>query len=90
MSGSARFLVVILSVAPVGSAVLMFLHAVLPLPAFVVAGLAVNFVALYVGFSWAHAAELRQKRREKGLCVRCRYDLRGTPRKCPECGTEAA
>jgi hypothetical protein len=36
------------------------------------------------------AREQREHRLANRLCVRCGYDLRATPGRCPECGSVAA
>ena len=46
--------------------------------------------AIFVGLFAIGFAEARREehRKQFGLCAKCGYDLRATPERCPECGTE--
>ena len=52
----------------------------------------VTDVAAFLPLTWTTLA-VRTRRRERyagegHLCRKCGYDLRATPERCPECGTE--
>jgi hypothetical protein len=58
-------------------------------PAFWLLAAAANVVVGVIGVRLIFRADLRDRRVKQGLCVKCGYDLRATPDKCPECGAIA-
>lgn len=45
------------------------------------------FLVVFAGLRIpAYVHQVRSRRREQGLCVKCAYDLQGSPGACPECG----
>jgi len=49
---------------------------------------AFELIALPFALRWVWMVVCQRLRKKRGECIQCGYDLRGTPNRCPECGTE--
>lgn len=55
--------------------------------AVIIAAVAVGIPLAAVGLLILEGLDQIYRRRQAGQCIRCGYDVRATPDRCPECGT---
>lgn len=53
----------------------------------VIGAVAIGLIAAYLRSRYQLNRDLnRWERKNRGYCIHCGYDLRATPKRCPECG----